>query len=194
VAVDVVLCLTPGPAVLCTIAEGLASGMPGALRAALGILVTNAAYLVVSAAGVATAFAASPQVFTALKWAGSGYLVFLGARALTGRVSPPSGGAGAMPDTRGSFVRGLIVQGANPKALVFSLAILPQFIDPRRGVAAQLAVLGLTSFVIELVILSGYGALAATAAPLSRHPRYAAVLQRASGALLVGAGLGLARI
>jgi homoserine/homoserine lactone efflux protein len=92
----------------------------------------------------------------------------------------------------GSFPYGFLTQSANPKALVFFTAILPQFIDPQRAVGAQLAILGVSSIVIELVVLSIYVAACHRTRGFALHARLATPLERVGGALLIGAGLRLA--
>src|SRR5262245_18897696 len=137
---ETVLCFTPGPAVLYMVSVALARGFGPGIRAALGILSANAAYFALSAAGVGAALLASYELFLAIKWLGAGYLVWIGLRMLLQRrpERPPAAevpGArseGAVPPAGAdrAFVRGVLVQGANPKALVFFAALLPQFIDP----------------------------------------------------------------
>ena len=75
---------------------------------------------------------------------------------------------------RGSEViaRGFALQAANPKALLFFTALLPQFIDPRQDIAAQMVILAVTSIVIEFAVLGMYGYLAARIAHLARSDRF----------------------
>jgi len=97
------------------------------------------------------------------------------------------GGAG-----RGrAFVSGFVLQAANPKALVFFVALLPQFIDPAAHVTAQIIVLGVTSVAIELIVLLAYGACAGRVRALTARPRVARFADGVAGAMLVGAGIGL---
>jgi homoserine/homoserine lactone efflux protein len=108
---------------------------------------------------------------------------------LFGRHADP---ADAAPwHVRRAFLRGLVVQGANPKALVFFVALLPQFIDPAGPVGMQLLVLGVSSVLIELAVLALYVALAVRARRLA-GARLAAPLERVGGGLLVAAGARLA--
>jgi homoserine/homoserine lactone efflux protein len=90
-----------------------------------------------------------------------------------------------------TFFRGFVVQGANPKALVFFMALLPQFIDPTASVATQVVVLGASSVVIELLALAVY-ALGAVRARAVAGARVAGLLERVGGGLLVAAGARLA--
>jgi homoserine/homoserine lactone efflux protein len=92
------------------------------------------------------------------------------------------------------IARGFAVQAANPKALVFFTALLPQFIDPVGSLAFQVGVLGATSVVIEFVVLAGYGVLAGRAARVAETPPVAAWLERAAGVLLIAAGLRMAAL
>jgi homoserine/homoserine lactone efflux protein len=190
---ETLLCLTPGPAVLFVLSQGLGRGAGAALRASLGILAGNTFYFVLSATSLGAMLVASYDVFFAIKWAGAAYLVLLGVRALRARgevlaVSPATGTAGGLR----LVARGFAVQVANPKALVFFTALLPQFIDPAGNIALQVAILAVTSLIVEFVVLASYGGLSARAARLASVPSRTAWLERATGALLIAAGLRMA--
>src|SRR5262245_8124516 len=158
------LSMTPGPAVLFVISQGLRCGTIDSLGSALGILAANAFYFALSGTGVGATLAASGRLFTAVKWAGAAYLLYMGAMALF-RPRPvhtmrgASEGAGAARRTL--FFRGLVLQLTNPKALLFFVAILPQFIDRNRPIVFQIFLLGVTSIVLEFVVLAAYVAAAA---------------------------------
>src|SRR5262245_24217262 len=194
VATETALCLTPGPAVLLVISQGLARGTAASVWANLGILSANALYFAVSATGVGALLLTSYELFSLVRWVGAAYLVYLGILAFTGRsggMSAPS----ATPASRGrTFVDGFVLQASNPKALVFFAALLPQFIDPRGPVAAQVLLLGVTSVVIEFVVLLAYGAAAGRATAWAARPRFRTLADRVAGSLLMAAGIGLARM
>ena len=190
-ATETVLCFTPGPAVLCVVSVAMARGAGSGLAAALGILAGNVFYFLLSATGVAAVIVTSHQLFLALKWAGAAYLVWLG----IGMLRAPAKGASAVtpqPAAR-SAARGFVVQLANPKALVFFVALLPQFIDPDASVAFQVLVLGASSVVIELLVLSLYVALTARARRLA-GVRWSRALERMGGGFLVAAAARLATV
>ena len=150
---EAALCIIPGPAVLLVLSTALRRGLPSATRATAGILTGNTMYFALSATGIAAVIVASHLVFSALKWAGAAYLVWLGLRMLLARAG--SHGAGALRPAANServFVRAFIVQAANPKALVFFIALLPQFINPAGSVPQQILLLGLSSVVIEFMV------------------------------------------
>jgi homoserine/homoserine lactone efflux protein len=186
---ETVLCFTPGPAVLFVVSVAIARDARAGLAASLGILVANALYFALSATGIAALVLASGQLFGALKWIGAGYLVWIGLHMLLAR-----GAAAAAPAPRSvqrAFARGLLVQGANPKALLFFVALLPQFIDAGAPVGYQLLILGVSSTLIELCVLALYVAFAVRARRLA-GARLAGPLERVGGGLLVAAGVRLA--
>jgi homoserine/homoserine lactone efflux protein len=196
VVTETVLCLTPGPAVLLVLSQGLARGVGASVWAILGILSGNAVYFALSATGLGAVLVASYEVFSLIRWAGAGYLVWLGIMAFVGRskalsVAPDSGppvGWARM------FVHGLVLQVANPKALVFFVALLPQFIDANRSVVSQVLILGVTSVVIEFFVLLAYGAAAGRASVLAGRPRFRTLANRLAGSMLIVAGVGIARM
>ncbi len=192
---ETLLCLTPGPAVLFVLSQGLGRGTAASIRASLGILAGNALYFLLSATGLGAILVASYDLFFCIKWAGAAYLVWLGLRALraTGTVLAVKPATGAA-ESRHVFARGFAVQAANPKAIVFFTALLPQFIDPAGSVPLQVGILALTSIAVEFVVLATYGIFAGRVSRLAAEPRVAAFLERAAGVLLMGAGLRMAAL
>lgn len=186
---ETALCFTPGPAVLFVVSVALARDARAGLAASSGILAANAFYFALSATGIAALILASSTLFNALKWAGAAYLIWLGLRMLLARTA--SANAPAPRPVQRAFWRGLVVQGANPKALIFFVALLPQFVDPDAAVGFQLFVLGASSVGIEFLVLALYVAFAVRARRLA-GARLAGPLERVGGAFLVAAGARLA--
>lgn len=189
VLAEAALSLSPGPAVMLVIACGLAYGARRSIHATLGILSANAIYFALSATALGAVLVTSRTFFMAVKWIGAAYLVYIGLSALFGRPSPITATrdqrSGETP--RAIYLSGLTLQLANPKTLVFFAAILPQFVDPKLPVGAQMAWLAAGSIVPELFILGAYGYLASRAARLARDPRFARFTERIAGVLVLGA-------
>ena len=187
-AMDVVLCFTPGPAVLLIVSQGMRRGFHQSLRGALGICTGNLIYFGLSAAGLGALLIASRTVFEAIKWIGAGYLVFMGLRMIFAKQEEARQEQQVARDD--SFRQARFVQLANPKAVVFFTALLPQFIDPRGPIALQFFTLGVISTVIEYPVLALYGFAADKGrAVYARHTRW---IERIAGGCLVAAGAKLA--
>lgn len=189
---EFVLCLSPGPAVLFVLSSALRCGARRSIAANLGILAANVIYYVLSATGLGAVLAASRMLFSVVKWAGAAYLIYLGATAILGKSVAFDVEPGKAVGARRLFGDAFVVQASNPKAILFFSALLPQFLDARHAIAPQVAILGVTSVLIEFCVLLGYGLVAGRAMHLAREPRYALWTNRIAGALLIGAGTGLA--
>lgn len=196
VMTEAVLSMTPGPAVLFVLSQGIKRGPGKSVWASCGILSANTVYFALSATSLGAVIIASYRLFFVIKWAGAAYLVYLGLSNFFGKSSVLS-----LPEEKDALRSGprilrdgFMLQAANPKALLFFTAILPQFIDAHHNVAFQILVLGISSIVVEFVILFTYGELAGRALATTRNPRFAKITNRIAGSLLIGAGVGLARL
>jgi len=181
----------PGPSVLFVIGRTLALGR----RAGLLSVVGNASGMLVQttlvALGVGAIVAQSIVVLTVIKFAGAAYLVFLGIQAIRhrGRAAAPVE-VGAPRSTMRLLGEGFVVGVTNPKSIIFFVAILPQFIDPRAApIPLQLAELGLT-FVVLALLMDSIWALTAGAARqwFARSPKRLSQLGVAGGVAMIGLG------
>ena len=140
-----------------------------------------------------TILLASETLFTAVKWAGVIYLVYLG--IATWRA-PARGFEEDRDDNartaREVFMRGFWVNATNPKGIIFFAAILPQFIDIARPQLPQYAILATTTFAVDLVVMMGYTALAAKVLRVMKDPAHLRWVNRTLGGAFVAAGVALA--
>jgi homoserine/homoserine lactone efflux protein len=194
VMTEAVLAATPGPAVLYVLSQAVRGGPGKSVWGSGGILSANAMYFALSATSLGAIILASYKLFFLVKWLGAAYLLYLGVRSFLGKHSvlklPES-----VPDVqtgRRTLRDGFVLQAANPKALLFFTAILPQFINPHHNVAFQVLVLGVSSIVVEFTVLFTYGQLAARALAAARNARFEKITNRIAGSLLIAAGVGLA--
>lgn len=185
--------LTPGPAVLLIVSQGVTDGFKSSLRGILGIETGNAIFFVLSALGLGAVLAASANLYQVVKWLGACYLVFVGVRML---ITRSDSGAAISEPARSQrslrlFSTALITQLANPKAIVFYSAILPQFVSANRGVVTQFLLLGVVSIAVEVPVLMAYSWLAGRGGRLLPQ-RLLLLPERVAGVCLIAAGAGLA--
>lgn len=188
------LCLTPGPAVLLVVSQGLMGGTRRSTWSALGILSGNLFYFVLSATGLGAVLITSYKTFRLLRWIGAAYLIWLGISLLRGKAGEPRAETAAvMSASKGRLFRdGFVLQIANPKAILFFTALLPQFVDPKLPLARQVIIMALASFLIELVVLTVYGYLAGRIGGYRAAPRFVRLTNRLAGSMFVLAGLNIA--
>jgi len=187
---ELALSFVPGPAVFFVASQGTLGGARRGTLGALGIVVGNSVYFALSALGLGSLIVASSTAFGVLRWVGVAYLTLIGLRLVLRRNTltpdpkqPPSGNA---------FVRGVVTQLANPKALIYFTVVLPPFVSSSRGTMLQFVVLGVTSALIEFPVLTFYGWIAGRMrTAIGRRPRGR---DRIAGALLIGTGARLALV
>ncbi|HTJ27244.1 MAG TPA: LysE family translocator [Candidatus Limnocylindria bacterium] len=187
---EVVLCFVPGPAVLLVVGTALRRGAPPALRAALGILAGNTIYFGLSALGLGAVLASSFALFTVVKYAGAAYLAYLGVRAILAKPAVLD----EVSTSVDGFTSGLVTQLANPKAIVFFAALLPQFVNPHVALWPQILILAVTSGAIELSVLALYALAGTVARRAVRSPAVLVWTERVGGTLLLGAAARLAAV
>lgn len=134
----------PGPAVLYTAAQTISRGRRAGFMAAAGIHLGCYAHVLAAAFGLSALFALVPALYVALKLVGGLYLIYLGGRMIRTRLT-----AAPLPELpqksgRRAFVDSILVEVLNPKAAIFFIAFLPQFVSPEVGLPiwAQFLVLG----------------------------------------------------
>ncbi|TNY36966.1 LysE family translocator [Thermomonospora catenispora] len=192
-AAAVTLVAVPGPNHFYIIARSVGEGRRAGVVSALGVETGTLLHAVAAAAGLSALVAASATAFTALRYAGAAYLIFLAIRTFRDRSSLAERTPPPQPLPR-VFLDGLLVSLFNPKVIVFFLAFLPQFVDPAAGsVPAQTVLLGLV--VVLLGLLSDLVcALAGGALGGRLRTRSAFRRRQAYAACAVYLGLGLAAL
>lgn len=123
---------TPGPSQLLMLSNSIGNGFRRSLFTAAGDLSANLVQMIVASVGLASVLASSTTFFVAIKWAGVGYLVYLGLKLLLARKPPESALEPPKRSARALYWQGFLTSAANPKAVVFFAALFPQFIDPSR--------------------------------------------------------------
>lgn len=176
--------LAPGPDNLMVLAHSLARGRRAGLGFALGCTLGCLTHILWATLGVSAAVLASPVAFTALKWAGAAYLVWLAVSAwrATPGLSAPLRAGRIRPGLR-DVMRGFWANAINPKVALFFIAFLPQFVHINAGhVPAQMLVLGAVFMAQTLIVFGGIALLAGRIGrAMAANPAVAPWLDRAAG-------------
>jgi len=190
VAASAVLLIIPGPTILTVISYSMAHGRRANVPLVAAVALGDSTALVVSLLGLGALLAASALWFTAVKWAGGLYLLYLGIRLLRAGISPVELATPAAPTSRFRlFANTYIVTALNPKGIVFFVAFLPQFINPGASVTKQLWVLAITFVAMATLNAIMYSVFAASARKLLASPRAQRRFNLAGGSLLAIAGI-----
>lgn len=191
VVMTFVISATPGPNMLLVMSHGARFGLLAAIWTMAGCMTALIGMVSISAAGVGALLHSFPAVFDALRYLGAAYLAYLGYklwRAGVPTVDAPAQALAEVPRrSAASYYRqGLAVAASNPKAIVFSAAFFPQFIQPELPAFTQFSILLATFTVIEV---SWYLIYAISGHKLSRFLQQAHVLKnfnRVTGGVFVG--------
>ena len=196
VATTFVVVLSPGPAAIAVSAASASSGFRSSVPVVLGIAAANVVYFVLSATGISALIIGSSELFAVVKWVGVAYLVYLGLGALLSRSGPfsiPAGPRQGAPAHR-QFLKGFVLEMANPKALLYFAALLSQFIDPTQAVLPQFVAFGLLTLALDLLIYGAYGALGHVSGYRGLKPWLVRWINRSAGAMLLFAGAKMATL
>ncbi|WP_137886429.1 LysE family transporter [Pseudomonas sp. 2FE] len=191
-----VISLSPGAGAIASMSCGLQYGFWRGYWNALGLQLGLALQIAIVAAGVGAILATSALAFSLIKWFGVGYLVYLAVKQWRALPSDLASGSAERPLGRPLtlVLRGFLVNVSNPKAVVFMLAVLPQFIDPHAPLLAQYLTMGVTMITVDLIVMAGYTGLAARVLRVLRTPGQQRLMNRTFATLFVGAAALLATV
>ncbi|HYL89984.1 MAG TPA: LysE family translocator [Burkholderiales bacterium] len=185
-----VITLIPGPTVTVIVGTSLAHGTRAGLLNVAGTQLGLGLMMAILVVGLSSIIAAMSWLFDWLRVAGAVYLVYLGCKLLRSPEALADAKAAAIP--RGGFcLQGFLVLMANPKALFWFGAFIPQFIDPKGNYVAQIVLLGVTAMGVAAISDGSYAVVTGRAGAFLTKKRIRLV-SRLSGCFLVGGGIWLA--
>lgn len=190
----VLLAIAPGPGMLYVLARSLAGGKREGILSALGTFAGGMVHVLAAGVGVSVILAKSAVAFATVKYAGAGYLCFLGIRMIREAGRHQEHVVEMPGPVRNPFWQGVLTEVLNPKTALFFLSFIPQFVNRGSGyVFLQFLALGTISVALNtsadlLVIL--------LAGPLGERIRSSARFRRrqrkATGLIMIGLGTYLA--
>ncbi len=191
-----VISLSPGAGAIASMSSGLNYGFGRGYWTAIGLQGGLLIQIAIVAAGVGALLAASEFAFTLIKWFGVAYLLYLAYRQWGAPTVPMDEGVQVREIGRplNLMFRGFLINASNPKAVVFVLAVLPQFLDPTQPLLTQYLIMAATMVGVDLIVMAGYTGLAAKVLRLLRSPVQQRLLNRSFAAMFAGAAGLLATV
>ncbi|MCX8936477.1 LysE family translocator [Vibrio parahaemolyticus] len=189
----VIACLAinmiPGPDVIYIVSNTMKGKLASGMKAAIGLGIGYFIHTLAACLGLSAIILSSAVAFTAVKWLGAAYLVYLGVQALLSMWRGKSKLVvnESIGSNKNIFVQGVIVSVLNPKVALFFLSFLPQFIDTSTGsTSTQLLVLGLLFSGLATMCNVLYASIGSWVFSRSNSQRYSRSLEGVSGVLLIG--------
>ena len=143
IAASIVLLVIPGPAVLFIVARSGAQGRRAGFVSVLGVHTASIVHVSAAVAGLSAVVVASAIAFTAVKFVGGLYLIFLGIKSVHAARRTPTTSVPTIRPEKQLFAEAFVVNLLNPKVALFFLAFLPQFVERGHGaIWSQTLVLG----------------------------------------------------
>ncbi len=188
VIASLVLAVTPGPAVLYIVTRSLVQGRRPGLVSVAAVALGNLGNALAASVGLAALFAVSSLAFTAVKYAGAAYLVWLGVQMLRNSQAESPAVMPAAP-LRRVFRDGFVVALLNPKTTMFFAAFLPQFLSPEAPSMLQSLALGALFTLIAAITDSAYVLAAGSVAPALRSCGVRRIGRQLGGGVFIGLGV-----
>jgi threonine/homoserine/homoserine lactone efflux protein len=185
--------LVPGPSMLFILGQAAWRGARSAAIALAGVELGYVLWYVLAALGLGTLAAQVPVAFTLLAIGGALYLAWLGLQALRHAGEAPDSAEAAPARHRSARpVRdGLVVAISNPKSLIYIVALLPPFVDPRSAVVPQLVLLGAIAISLDAALALIYIAAGSRLAAAMSRPRTRRWLDSGVGLVFIAIAIGI---
>jgi len=188
-AASAVLLAIPGPTVLLVISYALGHGRKAATGIVAGVALGDLTAMTASMLGLGALLAASAALFTALRWVGGAYLIYLGIKLWRAPVQSADAAQALPVKPLRMLAHAYAVTALNPKGIVFFVAFVPQFLVASRPFWPQVLLLETTFVTLAIVNSTLYSLMASAARQRLREPRVQRAVHRTGGSILVGAGI-----
>ncbi|MBV5299402.1 MAG: LysE family transporter [Rhodoferax sp.] len=186
--------ISPGPGAIASMSAGLNHGFKYGYVTIFGLVLGIWTQLLIVGVGLGALISASATAFTVVKWLGVGYLVWLGIAQWRAPARPMVAldDSGEVVTQRALILKAWMINVINPKGTVFLLAVVPQFINLTQPLPPQYLIIGATLAFTDMVVMTGYTALASRVLGALKRPAHIRAMNRVFGSLFVLAGSLLA--
>lgn len=183
----IIISLSPGAGAVNTMSNGIQYGVRHSLPAIMGLQLGYGIQFVIVGAGLGTLLASSEVMFGIVKWLGVAYLVWLGIQKWRQPVLQLTSDDPCNLDNGKRFWQATFVNITNPKATVFLVALLPQFLDLSKPQLPQFSIMTVTGLTVDIFVMLGYATLATTISRWMRSDSHQKVINRIFGGMFISA-------
>ena len=192
IGISTAVIVIPGPSILLIVANSLQLGTRHGLYTVAGTSIAMLIQLAIAVAGVTSLLVLLAQWFVWLRWIGILYLCYLGVTRWRSMTPLGTFDSGNRHRTGPAFGQGFLVSLTNPTTMLFFVAFFPQFLDAELPVVRQFSVMSVTFWILALIFDCSYACLTGRLGKAMTDPRLVKLRNRLSGAIMIGAALGLA--
>lgn len=183
---------TPGPAMFAVITTGVSRGTFSALVVGLGVALSDVVLVGVALAGLVAIAQSFSWLFTVIKYAGAGYLIFLGYRMWRAGSRFEAGATVQPVGAARQLGLGAAIAFGNPKAILFHASLMPLILDVGTLGAFDIAVIMMAVFAVNGLTMGTYAVLAGASSRWFRSATAMRVLNRTAGGAMIGTGVFVA--
>ncbi|MBW2688636.1 MAG: LysE family translocator [Deltaproteobacteria bacterium] len=197
-SIALIATITPGPAILLVSTHSVTFGTKYSVVTMIGNVSGLFILSLLSVLGLSAIILHSAPIFFTVKLVGAGYLIFLGLKlwkngfGLEAIQTVENGGVQRRPSIVKLYGNGLLVALSNPKAIAFTTALFPQFIQPDQSMTQQFSILIITFMFLSFICLFGYAIMAEGAKKRSTRIRLPGIMSKVFGCAFIGSGVFLA--
>jgi threonine/homoserine/homoserine lactone efflux protein len=190
--------ITPGPAILLVSTHSVSFGTKYSVATMVGNVSGLFIMSLLSVMGLSAIILHSVPIFFTVKLLGAGYLIFLGLKlwrngfGLETIRAAEKGEVRHQPNIIKLYVNGLLVALTNPKAIAFTTALFPQFIQSDRPMLPQFSILIVTFMFLSFVCLLGYAMMAEGTKNRSAQIKVPGFMSKVFGCVFISSGVFLA--
>ena len=186
-----VLMASPGPGTFAVMARGLGSGFTHAFSMGLGMVLGDLVYVLVAIFGLSAIASMMGDIFIVIKYIGGGYLIYLGIKIFTSKLSSQTIKSSKSKSYLKDFISGFLICISNPKVILFYLGFLPTFVDLNTLSMQEIIIISFIVVVLLTTVMAGYAYFSAKAREAMKKPKAQTIMNRFAGSVMFGAGVAL---
>ena len=189
----IAISVSPGAGAVVSMNYGLNYGLKKSYAAIMGLQMGLFAQTFIVVIGLGALIAKSVMLFNIIKWIGVAYLVYLGLSKIFEKVEMVEEGEHLNNyNPKKAFVTATFINLTNPKATVFLVAFIPQFLNPNESLWLQFAIIAITLCLIDVLVMTGYSSMASKLKFLIKDAKALMIQNRITGSFLILAALFMA--